>query len=374
VLDPAELEREMTAALEDPAGALLAVELGDELAGYVKIEPSGAERFEIGIALMTGSRARGIGALAISEAAEQWLADRPSSALDALIRPENAASVRAFSAAGFEPAGQSGEFLVYRRAGPDRRSLGWVVAVVQARVGSTRFPGKVLAEIHGATLLERLLRRLVRSERVDAVAVATSTEPADDAIEQEAVRAGFRVVRGPLVDVLERYRLAAEALGADTIVRVTGDCPLVDPGVVDLVVGRFAAVAAGYVSNVHPPTFPDGLDVEVVRRDALDQAAASATEPDDREHVTRYLASRPERFAHANVESPVDLSGMRWTVDHPDDLDFVRAVFGRFPGREDSFSYGDVLVELEADPALEALMSAHPRNEKLAPGAHPEKA
>ena len=153
------------------------------------------------------------------------------------------------------------------------------------------------------------------------------TTPWRDLAESEDVV----VVRGPLDDVLERYRLAAEALDAEAVVRVTGDCPLVDPRVIDDVVRRFRESSADYVSNVRPPTFPDGLDVEVISRAALDRSAREAALPSEREHVAVYIAEHPELFSSENVAHEPDLSGMRWTIDYPDDLEFVRAVFRRFP-------------------------------------------
>ena len=250
-----------------------------------------------------------------------------------------------------------------------------IVAVVQARSSSKRFPGKVLADVEGVPLLARVLQRLLRSRESDRFAVATSTAPSDDAIAAIAEEAGVEVVRGPLDDVLERYRLAADALDAGVVVRVTGDCPLLDPSVVDRVVQRFAESGADYASNVHPPTFPDGLDVEVLSRSALEQAALDAHEPNDREHVTLYVARHPERFTHTSLTADVDRSAMRWTVDYPDDLEFVRAVFRLFRGREDEFTTEELLAALEREEPLRRLMPTHTRNEglaaSLAAGAEP---
>jgi spore coat polysaccharide biosynthesis protein SpsF len=241
-----------------------------------------------------------------------------------------------------------------------------IVAVVQARASSQRFPQKVLADVEGRPLLARLLRRVRASGECSAVAVATSTRNDDDAVVRVAGEEDVALIRGPLDDVLERYRLAAESLDADAVVRITGDCPLVDPRVVDEVVRRFRESSADYVSNVAPPTYPDGLDVEVISRAALDRAAREAKLPSEREHVTVYIAEHPELFGSANVTHEPDLSAMRWTVDYPDDLEFVRAVFRSFSGHEDSFGIDDVLEALERDHRLAALMPARARNEGLA--------
>jgi spore coat polysaccharide biosynthesis protein SpsF (cytidylyltransferase family) len=241
-----------------------------------------------------------------------------------------------------------------------------VVAVVQARASSQRFPQKVLADVEGLPLLARLLRRVRASGECAAVAVATSIREDDDAVVRVAAGEDAEVIRGPLDDVLERYRLAAEALAADAVVRITGDCPLVDAHVVDEVVRRFRESSADYVSNVAPPTYPDGLDVEVISRSALDRAAREAALPSEREHVTVYIAEHSESFRSKNVTHDPDLSAMRWTVDYPDDLQFVRAVFRAFRGREDAFVMEDVLEALGRDPRLAALMPSRARNEGLA--------
>ncbi len=241
-----------------------------------------------------------------------------------------------------------------------------IVAVVQARASSQRFPQKILADVQGSPLLARLIRRLRSSRECAALAVATSLNPDDDSVAEIAEAESVTVIRGPLDDVLERYRIAAETLDADAVVRVTGDCPLVDAGVVDSVIRSFRSSGVDYASNVRPPTFPDGLDVEVVSRDALERAAREATRPSEREHVTLYIAEHPELFRSQNVTRAPDLSAMRWTVDYPDDLKFVRAVFRAFRGREETFCLEDVLEALAADNALARLMPTHSRNEGLA--------
>jgi spore coat polysaccharide biosynthesis protein SpsF (cytidylyltransferase family) len=249
-----------------------------------------------------------------------------------------------------------------------------IVAVVQARTSSQRFPEKILADVGGSPLLARLLRRLRSSRECAALAVATSTTRDDDAVAAIADAEGVSVVRGPLNDVLERYRIAAETLDADALVRVTGDCPLVDAQVVDSVIRAFRAADVDYASNVRPPTFPDGLDVEVVSRDALERAAREAMRPSEREHVTLYIAEHPELFRSQNVTHAPDLSAMRWTVDYPDDLEFVRGVFRTFRGREETFRLEDVLAALASDDALARLMPADSRNEGLGQSLDAERA
>lgn len=199
-----------------------------------------------------------------------------------------------------------------------------VVAIVQARMTSTRLPGKVLQPIAGRPALELELERLARATQPAEVAVATSDEPADDPIEALARGRGLRVVRGPLADVLERYRLAAEQTGADAVVRLTGDCPLLDPGLVDECVELWRESEAAYVANViEPRTYPVGMDTEVLSAAALRAAAEEALDPYDREHVTPFLRSRPDRFPQIAVRHEPSLAHIRVTLDTPEDLAYL---------------------------------------------------
>jgi len=205
-----------------------------------------------------------------------------------------------------------------------------VTAVVQARMSSTRLPGKVLAALDGTSTIELLLQRLRRSDELDHGVVATSTDASDDVLARTVERLGVPVVRGPLLDVLERYRLAAEIAGGDAIVRLTADCPLMDPEVVDRVVRRWRTTDADYVSNTRPPrSFPDGLDVEVLSRGALEAAAAEATQAPDREHVTAYVSSRPGRFRQAGIRLDPSHGDLRITLDTPEDLAVIRGFVER---------------------------------------------
>jgi spore coat polysaccharide biosynthesis protein SpsF (cytidylyltransferase family)/RimJ/RimL family protein N-acetyltransferase len=346
-----EFEREIVEAIERARAEVFLVEVEGEPIGYVRIDPVGSDdEFEIGVAFASRWRGRGMGRAAIADATQRFLASHPGAAIKASIRPGNAASERAFESAGYRPVSDSGEFRVFR-AGKSR-----IPVVVQARTSSVRFPRKVLADLEGRPVLARVLERVRRCSECASVAVATSIRPDDDAVARAAADEGVRVVRGPLDDVLERYRLAAEALAADAVVRITADCPLADPKVVDEVVRTFRASGADYVSNVRPPTFPDGLDVEVISRPALERAAREADSVADREHVTAYIAAHPEMFPSKNVTHEPDLSAMRWTVDYPEDLEFIRAVFRTFRGRESRFETEDVLNAVARDPHLAALM------------------
>lgn len=215
--------------------------------------------------------------------------------------------------------------------------------VVQARIGSTRLPGKVLADVGGEPMLGFLLRRLSGPGLpVDHLVVATTEDPADDAVEAVARTVGCDVVRGPDADVLARFALALDGFPADTVVRLTADCPLADPDLVGDAMALREETGADYVSNTLVRTYPDGLDVEVVAADALRTAHAESGDPVEREHVTPFVYRRPERFRLAALRHDEPLGDLRWTVDTEADLAFVRSVVERVGGRR--FSWRDVLA------------------------------
>jgi spore coat polysaccharide biosynthesis protein SpsF (cytidylyltransferase family) len=194
-------------------------------------------------------------------------------------------------------------------------------------MSSTRLPGKVLAEIAGRPALALELERVARAGELDGVVVATSDDRSDDPVAALAAESGVAVVRGPLDDVLARYGLAAELHPADAYVRLTGDCPLIDPAVVDRVVVRFRAGGADYAANViEPRTFPTGMDTEVLSRRALEAAVAEATDPYDREHVTPFVRERPQRFPAAAVTLEPPRADVRMTLDTAEDLEALRAL------------------------------------------------
>ena len=224
-------------------------------------------------------------------------------------------------------------------------------------MGSTRLPGKVLMEIGGRTALARVVRRLSRAAFVNEVVVATSNLPADDAIVGECERLGTRCFRGSEADVLDRYYWAAKNFDADAVVRITSDCPLIDPQLVDETIRVFETQEADYASNVIPRTYPRGLDTEVFTAEALAWAWLEAREPHQREHVTPYLYEHPEIFRMASAVADEDFSQHRWTLDTPEDLDLIRAIYSRFDNRDD-FSWREVLVLMEREPEL-SRMNAH---------------
>ena len=231
------------------------------------------------------------------------------------------------------------------------------VAIIQARMGSTRLPGKVLAELGGATMLAQVVRRVREAARVTDVVVATTTATDDDAVVREAERLGACVHRGPEADVLARFVGAARAVSADAIVRLTADCPLLDAGVIDQVVGALGA-AVDYASNTHDRTFPRGLDVEALHRDTLERIARLGTSPSAREHVTAFVMEAPGLFRIAQVRAERDDSDLRWTVDTPDDLAMVRALYRELDLASVARPYRDVVAAVRARPEL-AQANAH---------------
>ena len=218
-------------------------------------------------------------------------------------------------------------------------------------------------------MLEHVLARAAAVPGIDRVVLATTTSPEDAALVDVARAAGIPSVRGSVSDVLDRFHAALTLHPADAIMRITADCPLLDPEVAGRVVAAYRrrAGAIDYVSNVHPPTFPDGLDTEVISAAALVSAWREATAGSDREHVTPYVWSRPERFRLANVSGADDLSALRWTVDDAADLAFVREVYRQLAPeggpRAPLFGMDAVLDRLRACPEIGALNAGTRRNE-----------
>jgi len=227
-----------------------------------------------------------------------------------------------------------------------------VVAVVQARLGSTRLPGKVLAPIAGRPMLEHVAERVCRIPGIDRVVIAIPEGAGDDRL-AEAVSAlplPVTLFRGSEDDVLARYAAAARAAGADVVVRVTADCPLLSPRVAGEVVARLAGGGFDYVSNTLVRTFPRGLDTEAFTAEALFIAEREAVTPAEREHVTPFLWRRPERFRLDSYEGAEDHGQLRWTVDTTEDLTLVRTVFVELEPADPAFDYPQVLEALARHP------------------------
>jgi glutamate-1-semialdehyde 2,1-aminomutase len=224
------------------------------------------------------------------------------------------------------------------------------VAIVQARMGSIRFPGKVMQPVAGMPMIEVLLSRLARSKQIDCIVLATSDDPRNQPLASHVEKLGFEVYRGSESDVLDRYYQAARQSQADVVVRITGDCPLIDPELVDSVIAEFKASNVDYASNGNPPTYPDGLDTEVFSFAALETAWQQAKQAHEREHVTPYIRESG-RFRLHNCAGSDDFSGERWTVDEPEDFEVVKNVFDYFQSRLD-FSWLEVMQLRKAHPEL----------------------
>ncbi len=231
-----------------------------------------------------------------------------------------------------------------------------VAAIVQARMGSTRLPGKVLEAIEGRTMLDRVVTRLTRAGGIDEVAVATGNLGQDDAIVEHCRTLGVRVERGDPLDVLSRYTAVTRELRADVVVRITADCPFLDPDVVAEVVASLvdAEETVDYASNtLDPRTFPRGLDVEVVTADALFEADRLDLDPCTREHVTPFIRTC-RRFRLSSTRYSEDLSAIRWTVDTREDLEAARRMAAHFGGQDDT-AWKDLLEAWCRNPEWQLL-------------------
>jgi spore coat polysaccharide biosynthesis protein SpsF len=226
------------------------------------------------------------------------------------------------------------------------------LAILQARMTSSRLPGKVMAPLLGEPMIGRQIERLRRVQRIDKLVVATSTHESDDPLADYVQSLGVQVFRGPLDDVLERFRATlVRHPEAKAVVRLTADCPLTDPELVDRVIEHHHAAGADYTSNtLGTRTYPHGLDTEVIAPDALVAAAERAVDPYEREHVTPYIYRRPETYRLAGVARHESLAALRWTVDLPADLVFVRDVYAKLYPYDPEFT-SDAVAALEVNSA-----------------------
>jgi spore coat polysaccharide biosynthesis protein SpsF len=227
------------------------------------------------------------------------------------------------------------------------------VAIVQARMTSTRLPGKVLLPILGQPMLALQIERMRRAQLVDLIVVATTINAFDEPIVDFCKQHALPCFRGSEDDVLSRYAQAAIVYEADAIMRITSDCPLIEPALMNQAVSNFAQAQGqlDYISNMLKPTFPYGLAVEIFSREALRQAQACAVQPAEREHVTPYIYRHPEQFRLQNISYSADLSHHRWTVDTPEDFDLVSKIFSVLYPNNPQFNMQDVLNLLEENVA-----------------------
>lgn len=222
--------------------------------------------------------------------------------------------------------------------------------IIQARMTSTRLPGKVLLPLAGQPMLARMLERLRLVKHADQIIVATTNQAAADPIVKLCESQGFAYFRGSEQDVLSRYAQAANEAGADTVVRLTSDCPLIDPGLVDTVIEVFSQGSFDFVSNMLEPSFPYGMAVEVFSNQTLQLAHQEATQPSEREHVTAFIYRHPERFRLKSVTQKTAQNHHRWTVDTPEDYQLVKNIFEALYATKPNFDRHDALSLLEQNP------------------------
>lgn len=242
-----------------------------------------------------------------------------------------------------------------------------IIAIVQARMNSIRFPNKVMKLINGVPMINLLLSRLARSKHLDQIIVATSFDERNLPLILNIRKLGYICEQGSENDVLDRYVQVAKKYNANVVVRITGDCPLVDPVLIDECVARFKETDIDYFSNIDPPTYPDGLDIEVCKYTALELASYETNNPYDREHVTSYLRESG-KFKTSSIKNDKDLSSLRWTVDELIDLHVIEKVFHYFHPRTD-FSWNEVLLLQREQPQIFDINQHIHRNEGSIMGA-----
>jgi spore coat polysaccharide biosynthesis protein SpsF len=247
-----------------------------------------------------------------------------------------------------------------------------ILGIIQARMSSSRLPGKVLAPILGRPMLALQVERVLRAQTLDKLLVATSTDPSDDPLPAECRSAGVECFRGSLDDVLDRFHAAATAYDAGHIMRLTGDCPLSDPHLIDEVVKLHLEGAYDYTSNVYPRTFPDGLDIEVATMPTIEMAWREADRMAEREHVTIWIRENEERFRIGNLALERDLSRCRWTVDEPADFSFVSRIYEELYPNKPDFGMEDIIALLEQHPELKKI-NRSTRPDEYAPAPRSEQ-
>ena len=236
-----------------------------------------------------------------------------------------------------------------------------IAVIIQARMASTRLPGKVLADLGGRTVLARVIERALAIPGCDVVGCAVPQGERDDPIAAEAARAGASVTRGSELDVLDRYWRAALALKADAVMRITSDCPLIDPQICGDLIALWRDSGVDYGSINTPPSWPHGLECDVFSLAWLERAAREAVKPSDREHVTTFIRNHPD-VRQINMPGPGPQTVRhRWTLDHADDLAFLRALWPRLPEGPAGWSWRVPFAIVEADPVLAAINAGHER-------------
>lgn len=238
-----------------------------------------------------------------------------------------------------------------------------IVAIVQARMTSTRLPNKVLMDLGNRTVLGQVLNQLSFSKFLNNVVLATSNDESDDKLENWAIENNISYFRGDLNNVLKRFYDTAKSFHADVIIRITADCPLIDPEIVDAVIKEFLDGNYDYYSNANPPTFPDGLDTEVFTFKALEESFLNAELKSEIEHVTPYIRNHPELFKIGNYLSNVNYENLRWTIDNQEDYDFLKNIFINLNNENSFISWKKVIEFLSKNEEIQKINSHLQRNE-----------
>ena len=236
-------------------------------------------------------------------------------------------------------------------------------------MGSSRFPGKVLKLINGRPMIEWQLLRIQES-RVEKIILATSDDQLDDELADVVGNLGIQIFRGSLVDVHSRFLRIIEENKPEYFIRLTGDCPVVMPTLIDDMIVKFESNDFDYLSNINPPTYPDGLDIEVISSESFLEFSKRDLTDEEKEHVTLGLRKRQKQFKIGNFEGDQNLSTLRWTVDYEEDFNFIRNVFTQFPGRELNFTMNDILREVESGKIANNSVSHKLRNISLNKGVN----
>jgi len=240
-----------------------------------------------------------------------------------------------------------------------------ILAILQARMSSSRLPGKVMSPVLGRPMIERQIERLRRSKRIDQLIVATSTHQEDNVLETLCKRIGIFCFRGNLKNVLGRFYQAAKPFKPEHIIRLTGDCPLVDPALIDELVDFYLERRCDYASNCQEPSLPDGLDAEIFSFSVLEETWREAILPSHQEHVTSFILAHPERYRIGHYKYHRDLSNLRWTVDELEDLEFVRRVYEKLYPANPEFKTEDVVALLDREPDLLEINKHFKRNDGM---------
>lgn len=235
--------------------------------------------------------------------------------------------------------------------------------IVQARCGSTRLPNKILLRLQGQSILEHIIKRLRRVKKADLVIVATTIKVEDLVIAKLCFKLHTFLFCGSVDDVLDRYYQAAKIYDLQNIVRITSDCPLIDPNLVDLMISWYLKQRVDYASNTLLPTFPDGEDIEIMKFSALKKTWQSTTLLSEREHVTPYIYKHPELFSQVNYKNKENLSNKRWTVDETDDYRFVKRIYQGLYRKNPYFGIDEILKFVKTHPEVEAINQHITRNE-----------